>query len=265
LFGFTHLRSSSWLNVLIYYALSDEIFTMFKEEWVVARLWCIFSSLDWCGSVVKTLTHSVQDTASSPLLHREKKRGDFVWIVIVLFPGQRLLCFLYFCWFCPCSYHLGPCHSFQDAAVATGRTLLILRTLCFDPQGFSVMQLVWFYWLEVLCYGSSQAGPIISASAASFPKLLPGHLGTPCSICIYQTQGSMPVSSSSIIRKCCCIQIYCTTSSSDKCLVWESNSSVLHSDKSLTNTSEIQNHSPTPVYPSFLHSPSPTHTLNLDL
>jgi hypothetical protein len=38
LFGFAHLRLSHWLKVLITYIISVEVFSMFRQDWVVQFL-----------------------------------------------------------------------------------------------------------------------------------------------------------------------------------------------------------------------------------
>jgi hypothetical protein len=69
--GFMYLRPRFWLEVLIDCVLSVEVFTMFRQNWVVATLWCIFSLLSWLsGQIFIQIFISTQDTDSTPV--REK-------------------------------------------------------------------------------------------------------------------------------------------------------------------------------------------------
>jgi hypothetical protein len=54
---FMHLSPSFWLEFLISYALSIEVYTMCRQDWVVPGLGCVFSRLNRrCGSVVEHWT-----------------------------------------------------------------------------------------------------------------------------------------------------------------------------------------------------------------
>jgi hypothetical protein len=72
--GLMHLRSSFWLEILISCVLSVEVFTMFIQDWIVAKLWYHFLPLEkegvWPSS--QTFSHHAEDTGSGPLIHSRR-------------------------------------------------------------------------------------------------------------------------------------------------------------------------------------------------
>jgi hypothetical protein len=74
---FMQLRLRFCLEVLISYILSG-VFTRFRQDWILAGLWCFLSPLDWAGWEGVWLSnqkfaHHTQDTGYSSLLHSGRR------------------------------------------------------------------------------------------------------------------------------------------------------------------------------------------------